>query len=78
LYGYSSKPKELNVIGDVAEFFLNPFGAVVKLAKGQKYADSKTKQDIVDAALQVQISWNKGEIEKIHDMFYTIPKDLPV
>jgi hypothetical protein len=45
-----------NVIGHVAEFFLKPIGAVIKLAKGPKYADSKEKQDKVDAALQVQIS----------------------
>jgi hypothetical protein len=42
------------VIGDVAEFFLNPIGAVIKLANGPKYTGSKAKQDIVDAALQVQ------------------------
>jgi hypothetical protein len=41
------------LIGDVAEFFLNPIGAVVKLEKGPKYADSVKHQDIVDAALKV-------------------------
>jgi hypothetical protein len=46
LYGYSSKPKECNVIGDVAEFFLNPIGAVVKIAKGPKYAESLKHHDI--------------------------------
>jgi hypothetical protein len=66
------------MIGDVEELFLNPIGAVVKLAKGPKYADSVTKhQDIVDAALQVQISWYEREIAKIHNRLYTIPKDLP-
>jgi hypothetical protein len=37
---FSSRPKECNVKEDVAEFFLNPIGAVIKLAKGCKYADS--------------------------------------
>jgi hypothetical protein len=64
LYGLSSRPKECNLIGDVAEFFLNPIDKVMKLAKGPKYADSKTKQDIADAALQVQISWYEREIAK--------------
>ncbi len=77
MHGYSSKPKECNVIGDVAEFFLNPIAAIVKAAKGPKYADSKQAQDIRDAALQVQISWYEREIERIHNRFYTIPKDLP-
>jgi len=77
LYGYSSKPKECNVIGDVAEFFLNPIAAIIKASKGPKYADSKQAQDIKDAALQVQISWYEREIEKIHRRLYTIPKDLP-
>jgi hypothetical protein len=78
LYGYTSKPKGMQYDRrHVAEFFLNPIGAVVKLVKGPKYADSKTKLDIVDAALQVQISWYKREIAKIHNRLYTIPKDLP-
>ena len=57
MYGYSSKPKECNVVGDIAKIFFNPIAAIVKAAKGPKYADSKQAQDIKDAALQVQISW---------------------
>jgi hypothetical protein len=77
LYGYSSKPKECNVIGDIEEFFLNPIGAVVKLAKRPKYANSTTKPDIVDAALQAEISWYEREIATIYNRLYTILKDLP-
>jgi hypothetical protein len=65
------------VIGDIAEFFLNLIGTVIKLANGPKYADSKEKQDIADAALQMQIVWYEREIAKIHIRLYTIPKDLP-
>jgi hypothetical protein len=32
---------------------------------------------MVDAALQVQISCYKGEMEKIHNRLFNIPKDLP-
>ncbi len=61
---------------DRKEFFLNHIGAIVKLAKGPKYVESKTKQDIVDAALQVQIYWYEKEIAKIYNRLHTIPKDL--
>ena len=61
-----------SVIGDIAAFFLNQIGAIAKLAKGQKYTDSVEHQDIVDAALQVQISWYEREIAKIHYRLYTI------
>jgi hypothetical protein len=77
LYGYSSKPKECHVIGDVAEYFVNSIAAIVKAAKRPKYADSKQQQNLKDAALQVQISWHEREVEKIHNRLYTIPKDLP-
>jgi hypothetical protein len=40
LYGYSSKPKDCNVVGDIAEFFFNPIVAVIKASKGPKYEDS--------------------------------------
>jgi hypothetical protein len=76
LYGYNSRPKECDVIGDIAAFFLNPIGAIAKAAKGPN-ADSVDHQDIVDAALQVQISWYEREIAKIYNRLYTIPKDLP-
>jgi hypothetical protein len=59
------------VVGDITEFFMNSIGAIVKLAKGPKYADSATKQHIV------QISWYKREISKFSHRLYTIPKDLP-
>jgi hypothetical protein len=72
LFGYSSKPKECNVKEDAAEFFLNLIGAVIKLAKGPKFTDSKIKKDIVVVALQVQISWYEREIAKIHNRLYTI------
>jgi hypothetical protein len=36
LYGYSSKPKECNVVGDIAEFFFSPIVAVIKASKGPK------------------------------------------
>jgi hypothetical protein len=47
------KPKECDNIGDVAEFFFNPNGAVIKTVRGPKYADSKQKQGIVEIALQL-------------------------
>jgi hypothetical protein len=41
LYGYSSKPKECDVVGDIAEFSFNPIVAVIKASKGPKYQDNK-------------------------------------
>ncbi len=49
--------KECYVIGDATDFSFSPIGA------GLKYPNSKWKQDIVDAALQVQKSWHDREIE---------------
>jgi hypothetical protein len=40
LYGYSLKPKECNIVGDIAEFFFNPIVAI-KASKRPKYEDSK-------------------------------------
>jgi hypothetical protein len=77
VYGYSSKPKEWNFIGDLAKLFVNPIAAIVKAAKGPKYAKSKQQQDTKDAALQVQISWYERKVAEIHNRLYTIPKDLP-
>jgi hypothetical protein len=56
---------------------VNPIAAIVKAAKGPRYADSKQAQDIKDAALQVQISWYEREVARLHNKLYVIPKDLP-
>jgi hypothetical protein len=44
IYGYSSTPKNCDLIVDIAAFFFNPLGAILRASKGPKYAENKTTQ----------------------------------
>ena len=52
LQGYSSRPQDCNKVKDIAQFFLNPLAAIISVAKGTKWEDTRENQAEKNAALE--------------------------
>ena len=76
LYGYSSMPKECDSVGEIASFFFNPIGALIKL-HDDNHTDVKSKWEMEDKMKEMEISWYESQIKILHRKLHVVPKELP-
>ena len=78
LYGYSSTPKLCDEIGDVAQFFFNPIGAIIDAIHGEKYQDSTQRFHDDNKRTEQELSLIQSEIDHYYNktLLLSIPSSF--
>ena len=67
LYGYSSRRQDCDEVKDMAQFFLNPLAAIIAVAKGTKWEDTKEYQAEKNAALEKEVNNVQTRINTLYN-----------
>ena len=79
LYGYSSTPKLCDEIGDIAQFFFNPIGAIIDAIHGEKYQDSTQRYHDDNKRTEEELAIIQSEIDHYFNktLLLSIPSSSP-
>ena len=67
LYGYSSTPKLCDDVGDIAAFFINPLGAIITAAKGERYQDSNERYYADNRRSELELGQIENQINHLYN-----------